>query len=324
MARTGIILLGFGGPDSLDAVGPFMCNLMGREPSPELVERVQGNYRVIGGSSPLADIAERIAAELEADLADRGHEVPVRVGMRYWDPLICDALADLAEQGCDRVITVSLSPFETKVASGAYRTAIAEALEADGVADVEVIEAPLASELPEFARFYAEELPAAIGSIESDPVVVFTAHSLPVADLAEQDPYVNGLRDTADAIASHLGWDVGSDGARGCLGGSVSAFGADGGAQPWVLVYQSKGQRPGEWLGPLLDEVLDAAAAGAARAVVVCPIGFMTDHMETLFDLDYVAGNKAEEAGLEFVRVPTPNEDAVVVGSLAVAVEALL
>ncbi len=326
MPRTGIVLLGFGGPDSIESVQPFMCNLMGRVPAPELVDRICGNYESIGGKSPLAGIASSIAEGLHARLAALGHDVPVRVGMRYWHPYIAEALDELAGLGCDRIVTVSLSPFESKVASGAYREAIEEAVLADGLGHLEVVEAPLVSTLPQFADFLAESTRVALGTLPDagSCLVAFTAHSLPESDLVDDDPYVAGLQATASAIAERLGWAAGQDGAgAGLLEGSV-AFGTIEGAQPWLMVYQSKGARPGAWLGPALDELIEASTGAGVRSLVVCPIGFMTDHMETLFDLDTVAADQAAEAGIAFVRAPVPNADDLVLQALAGGVAELL
>jgi ferrochelatase len=324
MARAGVILLGFGGPDSIEAVEPFMCALMGRTPSPELVERICGNYNAIGGKSPLADIANDIAEGLSATLGDAGHDVPVRVGMRYWHPYIADALRGLADEGCTRVVTVSLSPFESKVASGQYRLAIEEAL--DSIGGIEIVEAPLISELPAFMDYLAEstrftlaQLPAA-----DSAVVAFTAHSLPVADLDADDPYVAGLQRVASGIAQRLGWAGGTAGAGAQLLGGLEAFGTTDGSQPWLLVYQSKGARPGAWLEPNLEVLIDSAGSAGIKSIAVCPIGFVTDHMETLFDLDTVAAARANDAGLAFGRASVPNDDPVIVKALAEAVSRLI
>lgn len=324
MAPTGILLLGFGGPDSLESVEPFMSALMGRVPSPELVERICGNYRAIGGKSPLLDIANDIAEALGARLAEHGHDVVVRVGMRYWHPYIADSLRELAAAGCERVVSVSLSPFESKVASGQYRRAIEEALAEIG--ELEVVEAPLASELPAFADFLAESITVAMSGLvsEEDCLVAFTAHSLPEADLVANDPYVAGLERVASEIAERLGWAKGAREAGAPLLEGISAFGSVGSPQPWLLVYQSKGARPGAWLEPSLDALIDAASAAGIGSVAVCPIGFVTDHMETLFDLDTVAAARAAEAGVAFVRAPVPNDDELVVAALAEAVAKLV
>jgi protoporphyrin/coproporphyrin ferrochelatase len=317
MSSTGVLLLGFGGPDSLESVEPFMRALTGREPSPELLKRVRDNYSAIGGRSPLAEIALRIARGLEAKLAQDGHPIPVRVGMRYWHPYIPDALRELAVEGCTRVVAASLSPFESKVASGAYRIAISDALAE--MPDLEIVEAPLAGDLPEFAEFLAEATQIALSSLDESEgaMVAFTAHSLPVADLSDGDPYVAGLRRVSSAVAQRLGWAPATEGPGRPQVGFDFAFGNVGDPQPWALVYQSKGARPGDWLEPSIDQLIDAAKIAGARSIVVCPIGFVTDHMETLFDLDIVAAAKAREAGLEYARASVPNDDELLVSALA-------
>jgi len=324
MARTGVLLLGFGGPDSIESVEPFMCNLMGKQPSPELVMRICGNYEAIGGASPLADIAARIARALEADLASLGHEAPVRVGMRYWHPYIDDTIESLRELGCEQIVTVSLSPFESKVTSGAYREAIAEAL-GEG-SSVEVVEAPLISGLSAFADFYVESTRRALAAVPrgTRSVVAFTAHSLPVSDLVDDDPYVAGLTRTAEAVAAGLCLAPGVPDAGPPALPTFAALGSGDADRPWFLVFQSKGARPGAWLGPALDELIAASAEAGYGAVVVSPIGFVTDHMETLFDLDVVAANSAVDAGMVFTRAAVPNEDPGLVSALAKAVAPLI
>jgi ferrochelatase len=315
--KTGVLLTGFGGPDSIEAVGPFMCNLMGREPSDELVERVCGRYLAIGGSSPLNEIAAAIAVELESQLNEVGAPMPVVVGMRYWDPYIADALAALKSMGCERVITVSLSPFESKVAHGAYREAISEAAEQLG--GVEIVEAPLVSTLDEFAAFFASSLAATLTELTPNEgaFVAFTAHSLPESDLVDDDPYVSGLQSTANSVAERLGLDPGAPGAGGEIAEGFSAFGTMAPPRPWALVYQSKGNRPGAWLGPDLDELIDALAEKGVPALVVCPIGFMTDHMETMYDLDIVSADRALLKEVEFARAPVPNQDEGLAAAIA-------
>lgn len=320
MGRTGVLLTGFGGPDSLEAVAPFMCNLMGREPSEELVERVCTRYLAIGGSSPLNEIAGAIARKLESALADAGHDVPVVIGMRYWDPYIEDALRALKDAGCDRVVTVSLSPFESKVAHGAYREAIDAAVR--GIGGLEVVEAPLVATLDEYPHFYAMSAAATLNEVEDSKglVLAFTAHSLPESDLVENDPYVTGLRAVADEVCEHLGLPAGAEGVGDPLFPGFAAYGSATAPRPWFLVYQSKGNRPGAWLGPDIDDLIDAVAGSGAQGLVVVPIGFLTDHMETLYDLDIVAAGRAFDAGLEFLRAPAPNDEDAVVDGMAKAV----
>lgn len=303
---TGVLLCGYGGPDSLDAVGPFMRNLMGVEPSPELLDRVTMRYLAIGGASPLTGIAVQIAQDLEAELDKQGSPMPVVVGMAYWSPFIGEALADLKTKGCDRIIAVTLSPFESKIAHGKYREAIdAAATELGGL---EIVEAPLVSELEEFAAYFAGATAVALTDVTPNEgmMIVFSAHSLPVTDLIDDDPYVAGLHRTANAVAVKLGLSEGSVRSFDMIGG-IETLGSDEAPRGWYLAYQSKGNRPGEWLGPDMDHVIDAVVGTEIKGLVVCPIGFMTDHMETLYDLDIVAAGRALDADLEFVRVPVPN-----------------
>lgn len=319
---TGVLLTGYGGPDSLEAVGPFMTNLMGVEPSEELLERVRRRYLAIGGSSPLTAIAVQIAEAIEEELTELGTPMPVVVGMAYWYPFIVDGLAQLKELGCDRVITVSLSAFETKIAHGKYREAIDSAVAQIG--GIEVVEAPLVSEFEGYVDFFAGATAVGLSDVEPNEgmVLVFSAHSLPETDLIEDDPYVAGLKRTANAVATKLGLSEGADSTPELLGG-IEAFGSFGPPRPWCFAYQSKGNRPCSWLGPDLDDVIEALGDSAASGVVVVPIGFMTDHMETLYDLDIVAADKAYASDLEYVRIPVPNNHPMVVKPIAAAVSEL-
>jgi len=313
---TGVLLTGYGGPDSLDAVGPFMKNLIGVEPSAELLERVKRRYLAIGGSSPLTGIANDIAMAIGNDLAAAGAPMPVAVGMAYWDPFIGDALRDLKAQGCDRIIAVSLSPYESRIAHGAYREAIDRA--AGEIGGIDVIEAPLVSQLDDYASYFASAIAVALTDIEPSDgiIVVFSAHSLPESDLVEGDPYVAGLQRTANSVALALGLPEGAVATSPLLGG-LELFGSSDPPRAWFLAYQSKGNRPGEWLGPNLEDVIEAAAGTQIGGLVVCPIGFMTDHMETMYDLDIVAADKALQADLEFVRIPVPNDHPQIVSAIA-------
>lgn len=320
--RPGVLLTAFGGPDTLDAVGPFMARLMGREPSEELVERARAKYEAIGGKSPLTDIARSVAQLLESELARRGHPVPVRVGMRYWGPFIADSVNGLISIGVNRVVMVSLSPFESKVACGAYRAAAGEALVE---ADIQgICETPALHTAPEYREFLGHACRAALDASPGEkPLVVMTAHSLPEADLVEDDPYVVGLHEVAAAVAELAELcepgDIGDVKLQ-----DITTFGCLGGRAPWVLAYQSKGARPGAWLEPDLDAVVVSAAAAGYDTIVTCPIGFATDHMETMYDLDIVAAGAAVERGLRFVRACVPNDDELLIAALAGLVEGRL
>ncbi len=324
MARTGILLLGYGGPDSLDAVAPFMCNLMGREPSPELVERTCRKYLTIGGASPITEIANSIGAKLQDSLAAEGVSVPIRVGMKYWNPYIAEAVDGLVAEGCDRIVTVALSPFEAKITLGAYREAVAAALEKHQ--GVEVVEAPLVSAVPEFLDYWAGAIATGLSDVEPNEglVLLFSAHSLPESDLVADDPYVAGIRRASDAVAQRLGLEPGADTEGGNVLPGVSAFGSSKPPRAWFLGWQSKGARGGEWLGPDLDELIEAGMHSGVTGFIVAPIGFLTDHMETLYDLDVLTAEKVYDGDLEWVRVPVPNEHEILMDGVARVIKDLL
>lgn len=323
MARTGVLITGFGAPEGQEGIAPFMCNLMGREPSDELLQRVCRRYLAIGGS-PLNEIAAAIAGKLSSELNDLGKVVPIAVGMRYAPPFIPDALKQLKERECDRIVVVSLSPFESKVAHGAYRQAIDAAVSEIG--ELEIVEAPLVGDMPEYAEFYA--MSAATALTELDPnegaLLVFTAHSLPLSDISKHDPYVEGLERVARSVADQLGLGDGAHGVKPPVLPDIDTLGSMEPPRGWFLAYQSKGARGGDWLGPDVEDVIEAIGRSAAPAVVIVPIGFMTDHLETLYDLDIIAAEKALDADLEFKRAITPNDEEMVIKAIAQAVSELI
>ncbi len=302
MTRSGVLLTAFGGPDSLAACGPFMRNLMGREPSEEQLTRVRSRYQAIGGCSPLPAVVARIAEALGAEM---GPDVPVAAGMRYSEPSIATALETLAGRGVARAVMLSLSPFESKVASGAYRSAAATASASLGI---ELVEAPHLGGTEGFWSAHAGACSDALSGLGwagyENPAVLMSAHSLPLEDLTADDPYVSGLAECAQQVAHRAG---------------LSEAGT-----PWGLWYQSKGNRPGEWMGPLLEEGLESARRGGHDAVAVCPIGFLTDHMETVYDLDIEFALEVSAAGLGFARAAVPNDSPAMVRVMREAVETSL
>ncbi len=323
MSASGVLLTAFGGPDCLEAVGPFMCNLMGREPSDEVLERARRKYMTIGGASPLVPIAESIAQALEVALVSTG-PVPVAVGMRYSEPSIPRAMHSLAARGVTRFVTLSLSPFEFRVSSGAYREAVAEA--GRDLPGVEVVEAPMLHDAEGFRVFLTEACGEAIRELgeQAKPLVVFTAHSLPEGELEVDDPYVRELRRVADEVARGAGLGkAGEIADDGRLPG-VATFGNLGGVRPWVFAYQSKGARPGAWLGPDIGEVADAAAQAGYSGMAVCPLGFVTDHMETLYDLDVVVADAVFSADMDFARAAVPNDAPILIEAMVELVRPLL
>jgi ferrochelatase len=347
MTRTGVLITAYGGPRDLDEVAPFMCSLLGCEPEPGMLADARRRYLTIGGASPLPPMAERIAVQLERELAGlpRGEEedegasgflgvskplqraaeeirIPVVVGMLHSEPSIESAVAALVALGVDRVVSLSLSPFEAAETTGAYRDAVATA--ASEHSGLTVVEAGDYRGSEPFLTALANNLSDALNDDEMrppHPLVVFTAHSLPVASVEADPAYVEQLQKVASEVAARV--ELGSDDGFDDLP-DIEAFGGRGGAAPWLLAYQSKGRRGGEWIGPDLDAVIDAAVAARFGSVVVSPIGFAIDHMETLYDLDVCAADRALSSDLEFARAKAPNDSEDMIHALAEAVRAVL
>lgn len=323
-----VLVLAYGGPETLDEIPGFMCSLTGREPSDETCTRVRRRYLAIGGASPLPQIARSFAAGLEDVLAEEGLEIPVLAGFRYSSPSIADVMAQLYDLGVCRLVTVSLTPFESRITTEAYRAAVADA--AATLEGLEVVETPLFSSMREYVDTHTGSLAVALNDLDTrsalNPLIVFTAHSLPLADLTgPDDPYVAGVRRVAQAIAGLIGLPPGDtipDEANRLPG--IEAFGSLEGERGWLVAYQSKGMRPGEWLGPELTDVIRVAAHSGYSAVVVSPVGFATEHMETLYDLDIEAAGHALDEGIEFARSETPNTAPTLMKAVAAAVRIAL
>jgi ferrochelatase len=297
-----VLLVAFGGPQGLADIRPFLGNVLrGRRVSPERIEEVAHHYELFGGVSPITDLTMRQAAGLREGLAARGHALPVHVGMRNWHPYLADTLAEMSRRGVRRAVGVLAAAHRSYSSCTQYRENVADArrgLGESGLADVEVsfvgdwhlskgfIDANAAHILQ--AR---ETLPESLREVAE---IVFTAHSIP-APMAERYPYAQQIRASADAVLAAL-----QD------------------PRPAQVVYQSRSGRPEDpWLGPDINEHLEAAAAGGTPAVVICPIGFVCDHVEVLYDLDVEAAATARRLGLPLARAAAVNDDPAFVGALA-------
>lgn len=300
MARIGVLLMAYGTPRSLQEVEAYYTHIRGgRPPSPEQVEALRARYRRIGGRSPLLEITMRQGQALEARLArlSLGHSFCVRVGMRHAPPFIEEAVAGLLAEGVDHLIALALAPHYSRMSTGAYHAAVRRALIAHGAA-IPHAEIQGWGAHPLFVMAVAERLKEALEDLpEEETLVVFTAHSLPARLREEGDPYEIELLDSARRVARALGW------------------------KRWRFAYQSASATGEPWLGPDLLEVLEAIARGReARHVVICPIGFVADHLEILYDLDVEAREAAQRWGLAFRRVRSLNDDPLLIECLAALV----
>ena len=293
-----VLLMAYGGPDSLDDVEPFLLDIRGGRPtSQELVEEVRERYAAIGGRSPLLEISRAQGAALEKELRrqdpERGWEVAL--GMRHWHPFIAQTVDELARLDRRRLVALCLAPHYSRMSIGAYRRKAQEAFDAaGGTFEVRWVEGwgdhptfldALAANVRKGLEGFPEEERGAVK-------VLFTAHSLPARLLAQGDPYDDQLRATAQGAAERVG------------------------KIDWELCYQSAGAGSVDWLGPQIEERVVELAKAGYRNLLAAPLGFVSDHVEILYDLDVEARAAAEAAGARLERIESMNDSPSFIAAL--------
>jgi protoporphyrin/coproporphyrin ferrochelatase len=293
---SGVLLMAHGTPSSADEIAPFYTRIRrGRPPEPAQLAELEARYRAIGGVSPLA---ERTRAQVDAVRAMLETRAPgryvVAFGAKHTDPLIEDAAAELASAGPERVIGLVLTPHAASLGSQEYLDRAAAAL--TGTPFVPV--GPWYAE-PDFVALLATRVTVALRAQHGRSAVVFTAHSLPARVRREGDTYPEQVAESARLVAGAAG--VGQ----------------------WDVAWQSAGRTPEPWLAPdVRDVVRRLAAEGGTDTVLVCPIGFVADHLEVLYDLDVEVAAVAAECGLAYARTASLNDDPAFVSMLTDVVTA--
>jgi ferrochelatase len=280
-----VVLMAYGSPDRLEDVSAYYADIRGGRPiAPERLAELVERYRQLGVEerNPLNEITEQTRAELEEQLG-----IPVHTGMRHWRPRIAEAAERALAGGARTIVGLALAPHYSEMSIGAYRRQLEDAVA--GRADVVFVER-WGSE-PGYVELIAERLRGTAAH------VVFTAHSLPARILEEGDPYVDELLESSRLAAE----------AAGVAG--------------WSFSFQSASPTGEPWLGPdILEHVEDLQAQGIDR-VLVCPIGFVSDHLEIRWDIDVQARGRANELGMTLQRVEMPNADPAFVAVLRGLVE---
>jgi ferrochelatase len=281
-----LLLVSFGGPEGMDDVLPFLENVLRGRPVPrERLSEVAGHYARFGGRSPINDQCRALLGALREELERNGPPLALYWGNRNWHPFLADTLRQMAADGIGRALAFVTSAFGSYSGCRQYLEDIARARAAVGAEAPQVDKLRAFYNHPGYVEPLVESVLAAFEGIaaarRANARLVFTAHSIPRV-LGAGSPYEAQLRETARLVAA---------GAR----------------QPaWSLAYQSRSGRPGQpWLEPDLLDELRAVAADGAKDVVVAPIGFVSDHMEVIYDLDVEAKGLAVELGLGLVRAAT-------------------
>jgi ferrochelatase len=296
-----VLLIAFGGPQGPGDIRPFLANVLrGRRVSAERIEEVAHHYELFGGVSPITALTRVQAEGLRARLAQDGPPLPVYVGMRNWHPYLQQTLCAMADDGIRRAIGFILAAHRSYSSCTQYRENVRDARQASsasGITPPEVVYTGDWHTHHLFVETYARHLESARATLAPDlreaARVVFTAHSIPL-EMAERYPYREQLIESARAVAARLD------------------------TNNWALVYQSRSGRPEDpWLGPDIGEYLRGERANGLRAAIVAPLGFVSDHIEVLYDLDHEAAGICRQIGMAMARAASPNDDPLFLDMMA-------
>lgn len=283
-----MVLMAYGSPDRIEDVPAYYSDIRGGRPvRPEVLADLSERYRRLGieEANPLNEITEQVRAALQAEL-----ELPVFTGMKHWRPRIADAAEAAIEEGAKTVVGLVLAPHYSRLSIGDYREQLGGA-----IADrAEIVFVESWHTEPGLVALLAERVRGTTAH------VVFTAHSLPARILEEGDPYPDQLLETSELVAQAAG------------------------LRDWSFSFQSESPTGEPWLQPDILDHLDELRGLGVDDVLVCPIGFVADHLEIRWDLDAEAREKASQLGMRFARIAMPNADPRFVATLATIVRRAL
>jgi len=298
--KIGVLLMAYGAAGSLDEIEPYLMDIRGGRPtSPQLVEEVKHRYQLMGGKSPLLEITKQQAAALEKRLNQAQPRIKTYIGMRHWHPYIKDTVKTMAADGMQEMVALCLTPYFSKLSVGAYYQKLEEAVAAVGT-PFKIRRIESWNDHPKLIEAIAEKVTRALERFPSDirmkVPLLFSAHSLPERILAEKDPYPQELHETIELVMKKIG------------------------PYAWRFGYQSKGRTPEPWLGPDVAAVIDELHAQGHRHLLMAPIGFISDHMETLYDVDVMYREQCRSKGIHLERAESLNASPAFIEALAAVV----
>jgi ferrochelatase len=293
----GLLVMAYGGPDRLEDVEAYLLDVRGgRATPPELVEEMRHRYERIGGRSPILERTRAQAAALESAVAQMGIDCRAWVGMRHWHPYIGHTLRSMEAAGITRAVGVVMAPHFSRMSIGAYARKVQ-----DSNSSIEVRLVESWHLMPEYIAAVLELIERATRKFpepdrRSVPVL-FTVHSLPQRILADGDPYADQFAATVDALRVRLD-------------------------RPCLLAYQSAAMTGEPWLGPDAGEVLEELARTGERNILIAPIGFTSEHVEILYDIDVEYREHAKRLGIRLERIDMMNDHPLMIRGLARLVRA--
>lgn len=292
--QIAVLVMAYGGPGNLSEVEPYLMDVRGgRATRPQLVEEIRARYARIGGRSPILELTRAQANAIGRALGDRFRAY---VGMRHWNPYIKAAVDDIVAAGQQRVVGVVMAPHYSSMSVGAYEKKMLEA--AQGRLETALVRNWW--QHPRFQEAVADRVTQTLQRFSQPKAVqvIFTAHSLPERILAAGDPYPDELKTSAGEVAARLR------------------------LPEWHFAYQSAGATSEPWLGPDAEEVITSLAKRGAEGVLLVPIGFVSDHVEILYDIDVEYQGLAKRLGIQLERIPSLNDDPGLVAAVADVVRA--
>ncbi|MFS0866982.1 ferrochelatase [Microbacterium sp. 179-B 1A2 NHS] len=315
----GILLLGFGGPEGQDDVIPFLRNVTaGRGIPDERLEEVAHHYRHFGGVSPINEHNRELKAALDAELSARGLDLPVYWGNRNWMPYVTDAVEAAHADGRTRLLAIATSAYSSYSSCRQYREDLADAVEATGLQRaVQIDKVRQFFDHPGFVAPFVESLRGAVAELagrgitdlENDVEILFSTHSIPNSDADRSGPPERGLGAGGAYVAQHTAV-------------AAEIMTQLGIPSSWQLVFQSRSGPPSvPWLEPDINDAMQDLPVRGRKAVLIVPLGFVSDHMEVMWDLDTEALETAAELGLVGIRTATPGTHPAYVGGLVDLVE---
>ncbi|HLO17209.1 MAG TPA: ferrochelatase [Anaerolineales bacterium] len=289
----GLLVMAYGGPNNLDEVEPYLLDVRGYRPtSPEIIHEVRERYREIGGRSPILERTWAQAHALESALNGSGQDFKAFVGMRHWHPFIKDALAEMCSQGIERTVGLVMAPHYSRMSIEAYFKNVEQAESPMQIARISDWHL-----LPEYLNALAKRVQVALERFpeteRAEVPIIFTAHSLPQRILEWDDPYPRQLLETVDALMKLIG------------------------PHPHEFAFQSAAISTEPWLGPDASEPINRFADERKRNILICPIGFVCEHVEILYDIDIVYQSLAKTVGVRLERIDMLNDDPEMISGLA-------
>ena len=294
--------MAYGSPNSLDEVGDYLAQVReGRRASADEIEHLKRRYQRVGGQTPLLQITKSQSDALEKKLVAEGVPARVSFGMKHWHPFIEDVVEKISLDNPPILVGLALAPHYSRLSIGGYEDSVRRGLDR-GSSNVQFVMVKNWHTEPSLIMALSTRVSNALDEMRGSgaAMVVFTAHSLPIRAVSDDDPYRAQLLETSLLVAEEAE------------------------VTNWDFAFQSASGPTGMWLGPSLREKISELSKRGINQILVCPVGFVSDHLEILYDLDVEAREYANSLGVRFARTLSLNDDPVFVEALATVVRRIL